>query len=216
MEHCFLPFHIWLDKGNVSRNVQQYPVVMQGAWLDSQVRNASGNGGGILIGLLPIVSMIEPYLYALFVDDITIQLNEPGADYNSKSQRDREEWARFVSENYQHMLHTIFGSIRHGADVGISWICGDLITRVFFPGILIESLDYDEAVHYLCCRAASANFPCPRCLVHKSRLHEMSQRFTPRTSPNMKAALEMARSQPTATAKDEVLRNHGIHDIEVD
>jgi hypothetical protein len=150
----------------------------------------------------------------LFIRDF--QLNEPGENYNSKNQRDWEEWARFVSENYQHILGDMLRSIRDMAKVGVSWVCGDTIMRIFFPGILIESLDYEEAVHFLCCRAASANYPCPRCLVHKSRQHELSRSFTARTSSTMKAVLRQAHSQPTAKAKEDILRNHGLHDTEVD
>lgn len=52
---CFLPIQIWLDKGNVTQRVQMYPIVMRGLWLDASVQNGSGNGGGILIGMMPMV-----------------------------------------------------------------------------------------------------------------------------------------------------------------
>jgi len=53
--HCYLPLHFWLDKGMVTRRVKKYPMLLRPAWLPRQIRNASGNGGGVLIGYMPIV-----------------------------------------------------------------------------------------------------------------------------------------------------------------
>jgi hypothetical protein len=58
VRHCYLPLHIWLDQGQVSRRVQMYPIVLRGGWISSLVRNGSGNGGGILIGFMPMVSAL--------------------------------------------------------------------------------------------------------------------------------------------------------------
>jgi hypothetical protein len=33
-----------------------YPVVLRALWLDAQIRNGSGNGGGILVGMMPQVN----------------------------------------------------------------------------------------------------------------------------------------------------------------
>jgi len=56
MQHCYLPLHFWLDKGLVTRRVCKYPMVLRPVWLPRQIRNASGNGGGILVGYMPMVS----------------------------------------------------------------------------------------------------------------------------------------------------------------
>jgi Plavaka transposase len=54
--HCYLPLHFWLDKGLVTRRVSKYPMVLCPVWLPRKIRNASGNGGGVLVGYMPIVS----------------------------------------------------------------------------------------------------------------------------------------------------------------
>lgn len=54
--HSYLPLHFWLDKGMVTRRVKKYPMLLRPAWLPRQIRNASGNGGGVLVGYMPIVS----------------------------------------------------------------------------------------------------------------------------------------------------------------
>ena len=55
IRHCYLPLHFWLDKGLVTRRVKKYPMLLRPAWLPRQIRNASGNGGGVLLGYMPIV-----------------------------------------------------------------------------------------------------------------------------------------------------------------
>jgi hypothetical protein len=54
--HSYLPLHLWLDKGLVTQRVKKYPMLLRAAWLPCQIRNASENGGGVLIGYMPIVS----------------------------------------------------------------------------------------------------------------------------------------------------------------
>ena len=54
--HSFLPLHFWLDKGLVTRRVKKYPMLLRPVWLPRQIRNASGNGGGVLVGYMPVVS----------------------------------------------------------------------------------------------------------------------------------------------------------------
>jgi hypothetical protein len=83
------------------------------------------------------------------------------------------------------------------------------------PSILVASLDYEEAVHFLCCRASSANYPCPRCMVHHSELRKMSGKYTRRTSKTMSAVLKQARAQPTATVRNEILASYGLHNTKV-
>ena len=59
--HSYLPLHFWLDKGMVTRRVKKYPMLLRPAWLPRQIRNASGNGGGVLIGYMPIVGHKRPF-----------------------------------------------------------------------------------------------------------------------------------------------------------
>jgi hypothetical protein len=55
VEHCLAPFQIFLDEGQVSSHVQMHPIVLRGLWLTAEVRDGSGNGGGIIIGFMPKV-----------------------------------------------------------------------------------------------------------------------------------------------------------------
>jgi hypothetical protein len=59
---CYLPLHIWLDKGQVSTKVKKHPIVLRGLWIDSIVCNSSGNGGGALLGYVIMVCDPSPYV----------------------------------------------------------------------------------------------------------------------------------------------------------
>lgn len=50
--HCYLPLHFWLDEGLVTKRVIMHPMVMRAVFLPGDIRNASGNGGGVLIGYM--------------------------------------------------------------------------------------------------------------------------------------------------------------------
>ena len=45
-----------MDDGNITKGVKKHPVILRAAFLPGAIRNASGNGGGFLLGYMPIVS----------------------------------------------------------------------------------------------------------------------------------------------------------------
>jgi hypothetical protein len=47
--------YIWLDKGMVTKRIRLHPILLRALWLPSHIRNASGNGGSVLIGYMVIV-----------------------------------------------------------------------------------------------------------------------------------------------------------------
>ncbi|KAJ7652625.1 hypothetical protein B0H17DRAFT_835936, partial [Mycena rosella] len=49
---CYVPAHIWLDKGLVSTKVKMHPFLLRGCWIESATRNGSGNGGAALLGFV--------------------------------------------------------------------------------------------------------------------------------------------------------------------
>ena len=63
--HSFLPLHFWLDKGLVTRRVKKFPMILCAAWLPRSICNASGNGGGILLGYMPMVSCCQLKTYQI-------------------------------------------------------------------------------------------------------------------------------------------------------
>lgn len=53
-----------MDKGNITKRVKKHPVVLRAAFLPKAIRNGSGNGGGVLIGYMPVVSVVVSYCIA--------------------------------------------------------------------------------------------------------------------------------------------------------
>jgi hypothetical protein len=54
----------------VTPHVKKYPMVLWLAWLPCQIRNASGDGSGVLLGYMPIVCLtpIPMTLLTVFPD----------------------------------------------------------------------------------------------------------------------------------------------------
>ncbi len=76
------------------------------------------------------------------------------------------EFAQFKREIYQKVLRWVFATVGQRSRQGEAHLCSDDITRILQPGILMASLDGEESSYFCACRAANANYPCPKCLVH--------------------------------------------------
>ena len=108
----------------------------------------------------------------------------------------------------------MFRSLKHRSQNGEAHRCGDGVNRVLYPGILIESQDAEEAAYFCGCRAASANHPCPKCLVGQEDLHKISANFEERTPQSMQAVLMQVSQAKTKSAKEQILKDNGLHNIE--
>ena len=151
--------------------------------------------------------LIEP-------DTCLIQIEDP-SDPTSRSAAEKEEFAHFKREVYQKILKKVFRSLKQRSNYGEAHRCADGVSRILYPGILIESQDAEEAAYFCGCRAASANHPCPKCLVAQQDLHIISGDFELRTPQSMQAVLSRALKAKTKTAKEIILKDHGMHNIQV-
>ncbi|KAK6967147.1 hypothetical protein R3P38DRAFT_3244617 [Favolaschia claudopus] len=104
-------------------------------------------------------------------------------------------------------------SLEHRSHNGETLRFGDGVIRVAYPGILIESMDFEELAAWLGIRNSRSLHPCPQCLVHKDDLTKLTETFPPRTSETMAAALAEAPVGPKTTRND-YLKNFGLHDLE--
>jgi hypothetical protein len=93
--------------------------------------------------------------------------------------------------------------------------CGDKVQHVLYPGIPIQALDGEEATWASACRAALANYPCPRCLVSQSDLDKIDQSFTPRTTETMQQVYEDSLVATSKTASENILKAYGLHRTQV-
>ncbi|KAJ7076603.1 hypothetical protein C8R43DRAFT_1179843 [Mycena crocata] len=192
--HCFLPLHCWLDEGLVTKRVTMHPMVLRAVFLPGNIRNASGNGGGVLLGY--IAGIPDP--------------NDP----HDRKSVETLAFAKFKMKVYQRILATVFASLRARSWNGEPVECCDKVVRIFHPGIFISSLDGKEAAYFNACRAALANYPCPKCLVHKDDLHRLMKAFVLRTPITMKKVVRKAFKANTKTEKEAILKNKGLHGID--
>ncbi|KAJ7718510.1 hypothetical protein B0H14DRAFT_3170816 [Mycena olivaceomarginata] len=112
LPHCFIPIALWLDKGMVTKRVRKHPIVLRALFLDGKIRNASGNGGGVLIGY-----MVIPL--------------DPGDPSDRKHASKAVDWARFKREIMHKVFRIIFAPLLGPAKHGEALSCGDNIQRTF-------------------------------------------------------------------------------------
>ncbi|KIM72356.1 hypothetical protein PILCRDRAFT_93491 [Piloderma croceum F 1598] len=191
LPHCFLPLTLWMDKGCVTKRVKKHPIILRAAFLPGKIRNASGNGGRVLIGYMPVI-------------------NDPGDPADRNSPRTLE-YANFKRRVYHKVMGVIFKPMENPSRSGMTLRCGDSIQRVLYPGIPIECLDGEEACSACACHAALANHPCPQCLVHHDLLDLIDRKFIPRTTETMRQVYYNSREAPTKTAAEDILKAHGLH-----
>lgn len=152
---------------------------MRPGFLTRQIRNGSGNGGGVLIGYMPVVCAD-----ICIVDSVVIMWSQVGNLSQTveieDDGTDSVKFAKFKREVYHKVLCIIFSTLKDPSQIGDTIHCGDSIMRVIYPGIIIQALDGEEACYSCGTRGARALHPCPRCLVSKGNLHVLSSRSFPK------------------------------------
>ncbi|KAJ7111336.1 hypothetical protein C8R44DRAFT_633102 [Mycena epipterygia] len=192
---CFLGLHVWLDKGLVSTKVKMHPVLLRGCWIHSATRNGSGNGGSALVGFVKMPDNIRQ------IDPRTLR----GAA--------RAEYDQLKRLIYRKVCKIVMSTLQERSHRGEALRFGDGVVRVAHPGVLIESMDFEELAAWLAIRNSRLLHPCPQCMVHHDDLHCLSQSYPARTAEAMSAALIHA---PTTskTQRNDYLKSYGLHDFE--
>ncbi|KAJ7709357.1 hypothetical protein B0H14DRAFT_2415016, partial [Mycena olivaceomarginata] len=135
-------------------------------------------------------------------------------DPKNLNSREREDYTKLKANIYNAINIVILQSLNRRSHYGDTLRFGDGIYRTGFPGILIESIDFQELAAWLGMRSSQANFPCPKCLVPMDFLAKLTQRFEHRNTASMRNIIEDARGQQTKRDKEEILRGAGLHDVE--
>jgi hypothetical protein len=203
---------VWLDKGLVSTKVKMHPILFRGSWIDSATRNGSGNGGCTLAGFVIMVcstlSSFSPRHHVLQPAELR------HIDPKTLSSAKRTEYDRLKRKIYHSVCSIVMESLRERSHRGEAIRFGDGVIRVAHPGILIESMDFEELAAWLAIRNSKSLHPCPQCLVHRDDLHRLSCSFPCRTVEGMSDALVRAPGS-SKTARDEFLKAYGLHDFKV-
>jgi hypothetical protein len=108
----------------------------------------------------------------------------------------------------------VLSSLRERSHSGEAFKFGDGVTRTAYPGVLIESMDFEEIAAWLALRNSKALHPCPQCLVHRDDLHRLTCTYPDHTTASMVRALGDAPDGPK-TAREEHFKKYGLHDFPV-
>ncbi|EGO05021.1 hypothetical protein SERLA73DRAFT_149303 [Serpula lacrymans var. lacrymans S7.3] len=171
--HCFLPISLWLNKGNITK------------------RKCIGNGGGVLVGYMPIP--LDP------------------ANPSDQNTADTIKWQCFKREVYHKVAKVIFHSLRWPAHFREAMACGDKIGRVIHPGIPVKSVDGNKSCALTATCAALAKFPCPKCLVCHDNLTKLCGNFQCRTTDNMEKVYKCSITASNKMEAEQILQAHGLH-----
>ncbi|KAJ7737168.1 hypothetical protein DFH07DRAFT_753146 [Mycena maculata] len=191
---CYLGLHVWLDKGLVSTKVKMHPILFRGCWIHSKNRNGSGNGGSALVGFVKMPTSLRQI------------------DPNTITGSARSEYDRLKRLIYRGVCHLVMASLEQRSHKGEALRFGDGVKRVTYPGVLIESMDFEELAAWLAIRNSTSLHPCPQCLVHKDNLPQLTRAFPQRTTESMSRAL--AAAPIPKTDRNEHLKKYGLHDFE--
>ncbi|KAJ7745564.1 hypothetical protein DFH07DRAFT_748846 [Mycena maculata] len=193
---CFLGLHVWLDKGLVSTKVKMHPILLRGCWINSATRNGSGNGGSALVGFVKMPENMRQ------IDPRTLNASA------------RAEYDRLKRLIYHGVCKIIMASLQDRSHPGEALRFGDGVIRVAHPGVLIESMDFEELAAWLAIRNSRSLHPCPQCLVHKDDLHRLSRSYPARTADGMSAAAFAQAPTSSKTQRNDFLKLYGLHDFE--
>ncbi|KAJ7687365.1 hypothetical protein B0H17DRAFT_1136283 [Mycena rosella] len=192
---CFLSLHVWLDKGLVSTKVKVHPILLWGCWIHLATRNGSGNGGSALVGFVKMPNNIRQ------IDPRTLH----GAA--------RTEYDQLKRLIYRGVCKIVMAALQDRSHRGEALRFGDGVVRVAHPGVLVESMDFEELAAWLAIRNSRSLHPWPQCMVHHDDLHCLSRSYPARTAEAMSAALGQA---PTTskTQRNDFLKSYGLHNFE--
>ncbi|KAJ6528399.1 hypothetical protein B0H10DRAFT_2205555 [Mycena sp. CBHHK59/15] len=101
-------------------------------------------------------------------------------DPNTLTGLARSEYDRLKRLIYRGVCHLVMASLERRSHNGEALRFGDGVTRVAYPGVLIESMDFEELAAWLAIRNSTSLHPCPQCLVHKNDSHD-----SPKCSPSI-------------------------------
>jgi hypothetical protein len=142
------------------------------------------------------------------------QVGDPH-DPKSRTESQKAAFAFFKRSIYHQVLIIALKPLQHPSEYGEAVTCSDSVQRVLTTGIIIQSVDGEEATCTCATRGPSALHPCSRCLVHKDELTKPTKAFPFRTTQTMIDVVQAARTARSKKQAEEILRDNGLHIVDV-
>ncbi|KAG2159901.1 uncharacterized protein EDB93DRAFT_1237159 [Suillus bovinus] len=186
-----LAYILYADKTKLSSfsTAKDYPVYACLANLPTAIRNGRGEGGGYVVGWLPIVK-------------------------DKKLHSGKPSWVDFKNTVWHTSFARIISSLASKSQTD-QWVkCLDGVTHWFFLCILILSADFEERSVVSLTRGIMSLWPCPICLVPRNDLWDTSKSYRWRTSKESQAVINAARAKETFEEREELLKEQALCLIE--
>ncbi|KAJ7109764.1 hypothetical protein C8R43DRAFT_1091732 [Mycena crocata] len=192
-DHKSLPYIVYADKAKLSSFGTQkgYPIVARLANIVIGLRNSNNWGGGQIVGWLPVVPEDE-------------------------KEKSKPAYVNFKNAVWHRAFYQLLESIALFSKTG-AWIkCGDGKSRRLGPLILILAADYEETCVMTLIRGLKSKFPCPMCYVKNKDQADLFPPVLPalRNRERSKAVLYRTRKQRTAENRENILKAHGLRNVE--
>ncbi|KAL0572513.1 hypothetical protein V5O48_009455 [Marasmius crinis-equi] len=152
-----LIFYADKDKLSSFGSAKGYPVIATVGNLPAHIRNGGGIGSGRIVGWHPVI--------------------EEEAEHTGK-----KFFVDFKSVVWHESTSKILESVRILSEVGCVYKCGDGVERLIFLVLLALSADYEEQCVMTLIRGLRALHPCPKCMVGKEELSDLSHRWKKRAA----------------------------------
>ncbi|KAL0562800.1 hypothetical protein V5O48_019278, partial [Marasmius crinis-equi] len=178
---------LYVDKDKLSSfgSAKGYPVIATIGNLPAQIRNGGGVGGGRVVGWHPVIEEESEHTGKKFFVD-------------------------FKSVVWHESTMKILESVRILSEVGSVFKCGDGVERLIFLVLLALSADYEEQCVMCLIRGLRALHPCPKCMVGKDELSDLSHRWRKRTAKDTIDVLNEVVMLELKGDKEALLKEHSL------
>ncbi|KAF8829783.1 hypothetical protein HHX47_DHR2000053 [Lentinula edodes] len=180
----FIIFYANKNKLSSFGTAKGYPVVARLANLPTDIRNGVGEGGGRVVGWLPVVS-------------------------EDSNRSNKTDFVNFKAIVWHESVLKILESLIEYSQTGYSMFCGDQIWRLIYPLLLLESSDYEEQCIMALIRGLHGLCPCPKCFVPNDKLLEPTNAEL-RTAAHAHEQLQIANTKPSKTEKEKILKKFSM------
>ncbi|KAK1227009.1 hypothetical protein PQX77_009971 [Marasmius sp. AFHP31] len=178
---------LYADKDKLSTfgTAKGYPVIATIGNIPADIRNSGGIGGGRIVGWQPVIE-------------------EESAHKNKPS------WANMKCIVWHQAFLKIIESLILMSQVGEIFKCGDGVTRLIYLVILALSADYEEQCVMCLIRGIKSGYPCPKCMVARDEMSNLSKTWAARTAAETTEVLNEVINLQKKAQQEGLLKDHSL------
>ncbi|KAL0059303.1 hypothetical protein AAF712_013951 [Marasmius tenuissimus] len=178
---------MYADKNKLSSfgTAQGYPVMATIGNLPADVRNSGGVGGAKVVGWQPLVK-------------------------EESEHKGKKGFIDFKAVVWHVAFAKILESVVIMSEVGIRLRCGDGVIQMLYLILLALSADYEEQCVICLIRGVKGNYPCPRCMVHKEELADLSRTWKERSVKDTADILNEVIDLEFKNDQEALLKEHSL------